>query len=140
MLEIRAVWKILFKWISKKLGLRFSLDFSGSNYSKIKGSCECGNEILCFTKYREFRKCMATISFSWWTVLFCFSLCLFLSFLFQFSVSSSVYLSFYFSTLVLIFSVFLLHISEGPMQTVLILDTPRFSCRCSPLSAFIFAY
>jgi hypothetical protein len=45
--------RIILKWVSRHMILRFGMDLSGSEYAQVAGSCEHGNESSGFTKKKE---------------------------------------------------------------------------------------
>jgi hypothetical protein len=42
----RRRWRIILKWLFKRLDGEYGLDTSGSELGQVAGSCECGKENL----------------------------------------------------------------------------------------------
>jgi hypothetical protein len=49
----RRRWRIIIKWIFKRLYGGHGLDTSGSELGQVAGSCECGEETFRSNKTRE---------------------------------------------------------------------------------------
>jgi hypothetical protein len=47
-------WRIILRWIFRKLGVGYGLDRGGSGYRQLAGTCECGNEPSGSIKCGEF--------------------------------------------------------------------------------------
>jgi len=47
-------WRIILRWIFRKLNVEYGLDLGGSGYRQLAGTCECGNEPSGSIKCGEF--------------------------------------------------------------------------------------
>jgi hypothetical protein len=52
--DIGLNWRIILKYIFKKPDGGYRLDWSGSEYGQVTGSCKCGSEPSGFIKRGEF--------------------------------------------------------------------------------------